>query len=151
MLQWHTQIISVHCIITIRMYYCLSWKTVGMLTRIIQSLYYSPASRSESADRGRSIIQAIGMYAVIKYWLVLHNTPYVCKMTPNMTNFSYSPCYCWLCASAYREKTHPSTTSVFLNIVEPYLYWYMNIHDIQCISSQWISLNYHFHPFKVQK
>ena len=27
------------------------------VTRIIQSLYYSPASRCESADRGRSIIQ----------------------------------------------------------------------------------------------
>ena len=27
------------------------------LTRIIQSLYYSPAATSESADRGRSIIQ----------------------------------------------------------------------------------------------
>jgi hypothetical protein len=27
------------------------------LTRIIQSLYYSPASRCEIADRGRSIIQ----------------------------------------------------------------------------------------------
>jgi hypothetical protein len=27
------------------------------ITRIIQSLYYSPASRCESADRGRSIIQ----------------------------------------------------------------------------------------------
>ena len=33
-----------------------------MLTRIIQSLYYSPASRcSESADRGRSIIQVSWM------------------------------------------------------------------------------------------
>jgi hypothetical protein len=27
------------------------------ITRIIQSLYYSPASRCESADRGRSIVQ----------------------------------------------------------------------------------------------
>ena len=27
------------------------------LTRIIQSLYYAPAGRSDSADRGRSIIR----------------------------------------------------------------------------------------------
>jgi hypothetical protein len=39
-----------------------------MLTRIIQSLYYSPASRcinsSESADRGRSIIQVLEIVSV---------------------------------------------------------------------------------------
>ena len=45
------------------------------LTRIIQSLYYSPASRcinssSESADRGRSIIQVIIAWVLLT-WIIL--------------------------------------------------------------------------------
>jgi hypothetical protein len=41
----------------LRIYTCISCTFTANITRIIQSLYYAPAGRYDSADKGRSIIR----------------------------------------------------------------------------------------------